>query len=257
VWNHADLERHLLDMALEYSLFPSRIDELLNHARRSTSRRLANYLATAWLYVDQVQHDISEALQDGGRSVARIREVMNAQYNDRLGYRAMEALRNHAQHRGLPVNAISFPIVREERFKPARLRFSVVPAVGVRELAQDVKFKHLVLEELERRANGNGLVALMPLLRQNSEGLRAVHSEVRIQLKAPLEAAERVFRTLTEQAAQAFEGDTRFLSAIRYNEDGTFDESERLTSEYSERRRELETKNHDLGAIADRFVSSE
>ncbi len=196
--NHADLERHLLDMALEYSLFPGRIDELLNHARRSTNRRLTNYLATARLYVDQVKHDISEALQDGGRVVARIRKVMNAQYDDRFGYRAMEALRNHAQHRGLPVNAISFPIVHEERFQPARSRFSVVPAIGVRELAQDKKFKPPILEELKQRANGNGLIALMPLLRQYSEGLGAVHREVRTQLKAPLETAERTFQTLTE-----------------------------------------------------------
>jgi hypothetical protein len=97
----------------------------------------------------------------------------------------------------------------------------------------------------------------MPFLREHSEALGTVHAEVRAHLRGPIGAAEQLFRSFTERAGEAFNGDVRVLSAIRYRDDGTFEESERLTSAYSERRKELEVKNHDIGNIGNRFVSSE
>ena len=254
--NHAELEHQLLGMALENSLFRGRADELVSHARRSTSRRLTNYLATARLYVDQVLHDVARALDDPLAS-ERIRRAIAAQYDGRLGYRAMEALRNHAQHRGLAVTAISLSTAREERFKPERLRFSVVPSLGIPELGQDGKFKAAILAELQSRADPTGLVALMPLVREHSESLGLIHTEVRSLLATPLQEAEQLFQQLQDRARNELGGDVRLLSTVRYDEDGTYERPAPIGLERSERRKELEKRNSDVGDVVSRFVSSE
>ncbi len=255
--NHADLEGHLLTMALEYSLFRGRIEELLNHGRRTISRRMSNYLAAARLYIDQVQHDIAERLGKDGVAATRLREVMSLQYDSRLGYRTMEALRNHAQHRGLPVHAVTFPAERDERFDPARFRFGVVPSVGIPELKDDRKFKKSILSELEKRADKNGLVPLMPLLREHSEGIGNIHTEVRSLLAGLIQDAERLFADLKQRAIAKFGEQVPFLAAVKYNADGTHADYEYITDAYSERRRELEEKNSDIGDLVRRYVSSE
>lgn len=76
-------------------------------------------------------------------------------------------------------------------------------------------------------------------------------------MKAALENADNCFADLNRKAASAFAGDTAFLSVVRYDDDGAFAESERVSLEYSERRKELEDRNEDLAATAIRFVSSE
>lgn len=255
--NHADLERLLLEMALERSLAIARTDEVLRHARRSTNRMLTNYLATARLYVDQVQRDIAEVLPAEANATEQVRAIIHQQHDERFGYRALEALRNHAQHRGFPVSAISFSMAREERFIPVRLRFTATPSISVTSLAQDEKFKKSVLVEMQRRADRRGILPLMPLVREHSDSLRSIHAQVRETMKTALEDADQRFANLNQRAASAFAGDTAFLSVVRYDDDGACAESERVSMEYSERRKELEVRNEDLAATAIRFVSSE
>jgi hypothetical protein len=169
----------------------------------------------------------------------------------------MEALRNHAQHQGLPVHAVTFPVERDERFNPVRLRFAVVPSVGITELKDDHKFKSAILAELEQRADRHGLVALMPLLREHSEGIGSIHTEVRSLLSVPLQEAERLFAGLQERAVKEFGDAVPFLAAVKYNNDGTHADWEYITEAYADRRRELEVKNKDIGDVVRRYVSSE
>jgi hypothetical protein len=44
---------------------------------------------------------------------------------------------------------------------------------------------------------------------------------------------------------------------VRYSDDGTYERSAPITMELSERRKELEEKNSDVGDLVSRFVSSE
>ncbi len=53
--NYAELERTLLDMALEHSIFPGKIEALLDGGTHLVNRRIANFVTTARLYLDQVR----------------------------------------------------------------------------------------------------------------------------------------------------------------------------------------------------------
>jgi hypothetical protein len=255
--NLADLERHLLGLAVDHSIFTGQAEHSLSSARRSTNRRLTNYFATARQYIDQVQHDISRAIEpaDTGPAQKQISDALSEQYDSRLGYRVIEALRNYAQHRGLPAHAVIFNASRDSS-KEVRVRFNVAIYVGVAELKEDGKFKAAVLRELERCANNEGLVSLMPLVREHSDGLNAINATVRRLLADPLKDAAKLFTTLRARAANEFGNDLHGLSAISHDGNGYHIDWEVITDEYVERRQELESKTLDSSRLAHQYVSS-
>lgn len=251
--NHAALERHLLDLVLEHALFTGRVEELVHGARRSTNRHLTNYLATGRQYRDQVRHDIAHAVP-GAQARTVLGTAIDTQRDENLGYRAMEELRNHAQHRALPIWTVRFSATPVSPVPGAR--FSVVPLLSVRELYADARFEKSVRNELAQQADTKGDVALMPLVRQHRDGLTAIHATVRTLLAEPIRTAETLFTSLTEREEAAFGPNPVALVAVEFQADGTYDDWQYVTDAYTERRRDLELKNRDLAAVAARAVSS-
>jgi len=100
--NLVALELGLLGIALRFSLFGDNDYAAMMNDRHQLNRHLVNFLSTARLYIDQVQHDISRTF--GATLLQGFRDQLARQYDSRLAYRVMEALRNLAQHRRLPVD---------------------------------------------------------------------------------------------------------------------------------------------------------
>jgi hypothetical protein len=105
--NCVELERTLLDIALQLSFYRNRSWFSMIADMQTINRRLVNLLSTARLYIDQAKHDISQL--SGAERLARLKQQLSAQYDAVLGYRVMEALRNHTQHYGLPIESIRYP----------------------------------------------------------------------------------------------------------------------------------------------------
>ena len=61
----------------------------------------------------------------------------------------MEALRNHAQHSGLPVHSIIYNWLRVPAQGADYFQYTVIPQTRVKTLAANEKFKKTVLKELE------------------------------------------------------------------------------------------------------------
>lgn len=80
--------------------------------------------------------------------------ALSAEYDARLGYRFMEALRKHAQHRGVSVSGVRF---NRRTDAAGRLLISVEPYVELEDLRASPKFKRSVLGELEGTAGSDGL----------------------------------------------------------------------------------------------------
>jgi hypothetical protein len=62
--------------------------------RKLASRKLANLLASARLYLDSLPKHAKQILPGNTAALAQIKEATNIQYESRLSYRLMEALRN-------------------------------------------------------------------------------------------------------------------------------------------------------------------
>lgn len=70
------------------------------------NRLLMNVMTASRTYVDQVKQDFKGVAPEPGFGVAAC-QLFSAQFDASFDYRFMEALRNHAQHRGMPAHVMT------------------------------------------------------------------------------------------------------------------------------------------------------
>jgi hypothetical protein len=253
--NYLELEKTLLECALGYLAAPLLDNRRADTDRALFNRRLLNLLSSARTYADQVREQHIPGILSKADAVA-VKAAFSKEYDDRLGYRAMDALRNHALHFDAPVHLVNYPSRRVERESGAVLAFTVNPCLRTEDLRRNPKFKRAVLRELEARSQP---VDLKPLVRQYVEGLWVVHAQVReltsphiLEWEATLDLAKSTFLSGGNDVRSAF-----LLAASTLREDGTFETSVSLSDKFNEYRRFLEAKNGRLDSLSLRYVTSE
>lgn len=154
-------------------------------SRKLVARRLANLLASARLYLDSLPQHTKRILPGNRGALSQIEQAPRIQYDARLSYRVMEALRNYSQHAALPIHSITTRASRQDA--TGELTFAVLPHVDRQQLAQDKKFKKAILEEIQKLER----IELKPMVREYLEGISSVH---------------KVFRMVTEFKRKAWTG---------------------------------------------------
>jgi hypothetical protein len=194
--NYAEYERHLLDLTLRRVLFRDLLWSSAMTDLQHLTRRLANFLSAARLYVDQSKHDLSSIYTSGSGQQEVLKQALSREYDGRFGYRVMEALRNYMQHRSLPIKKLGYPSIWEEVGSERMLRCSAEIYLDVVELREDKKFKSNVLGELCGRARSRTTRAssARPASQRNQARSCPPQSSRRgssaALIKAPLGAAE-------------------------------------------------------------------
>jgi len=136
-------------------------------------RRLANLLSTARLYIDQATHIVSSSRVNLGCTKSQVKMAFSKQYDKLVGYRIMEALRNHIQHRGVAIMNISYLGQIEGREEGEPLwSFRLDLMLNMESLRRDSCFKACVLEEVESLPSEERDLILF--VRQYVEGLGKV-----------------------------------------------------------------------------------
>lgn len=77
-----------------------------------------------------------------------MKAITSPEYDARLGYRVMEALRNYVQHRGLPLHSITVGGGWIDTEEGRRRKEKTTLYLNVDTLAEDKDFKKDVLDEL-------------------------------------------------------------------------------------------------------------
>ena len=219
------------------------------------NRRLMNLLSSARTYAEQVAvRHIPQVLPEA--DAAAVKAAFSKEYDERLGYRAMDALRNHAQHFDAPVHLVNYPSRRVERQSDVVLAFTVNPCLRPADLRRNRGFKRPVLRELEALG---GSVDLKPLVREYVEGLWAVHAQIRgllasriLEWEATLELAKSTFLAAGNDVRSAFA-----LAAVTLRDDNTYETAVHLPMQFNGYRRFLESKNARLDNLAQRYVTNE
>jgi hypothetical protein len=251
--NYADYERELLTLSLHQVLHRDLHWQGFQEDLAVVTRRLANLLSAARLYVDQIKHDLSSAFGPGHTVTGTISRKTSEQYDARLGYRVMETLRNIMQHRSLPVHQLSYPSNREETPSGPRHRIRTVPSLSVARL-RDANLKASVVSELEAKGE---YVPLTPLVREYIEGLGHVHEALREVAEPQITLWDSTLASVqTRAAARWGGGDERAFLAVQINDSGQLVASVQVFTELTKYRRTLEQKNSVLANLARRYVSS-
>lgn len=175
--NYVEWESTISQHTLE-QMITFRIDyDELQAARKLIARRLANLLTSARLYLDTLPKAVKKifATEDAATMEATVKRETNLQYDARLSYRVMEALRNYAQHAALPIHGVTTHALWDRVDEPTKMTFAVLPTVDRERLAQDDKFKKSVLLEISQLEQ----IEFKPMVREYIEGVSAVHDKFR------------------------------------------------------------------------------
>jgi uncharacterized protein YjiS (DUF1127 family) len=149
--NYVEYERELLELASQLVVRPEaslKWREVQSQILRA-NRRLANLLSSARLYLDQLRSEIASLVPpaEGTTAQEEVKRYTKTAYDDRFGYRVMEALRNVVQHAGLGVRSISYPHDSPgENQRRRELRHRAVPNLSVHQL-RDIGLKAAVLSD--------------------------------------------------------------------------------------------------------------
>ena len=186
--------------------------------RLALDRRLVNLLTACRLYLDQTDRGILKLYGESSCELSDWREFRHVLYNENWGYRLMEEVRNHIQHKGLPVHHIAQDMAEVEGKIEGYSQYVIIPEAETAIFAEDPKFKKTVLAELQKKGK---TIDLRGPARDYVSCLVRLHVKVRSILaeknqkdRSVFEAAASEFSTIREQLI-------RCPSVIAVNDDGT------------------------------------
>jgi hypothetical protein len=237
--NFEEFEGELLKGALAHSLFQhgdwsSTMTEL-----HRLNRRLVNLLATCRLYVDQVPHNLSQDFAEDASLYAAFEASKSREFDAKLGYRIMDALRNYMQHRSLPVHVLLHQSAWRDLPAGRMREHTVTPQTEPQAIREDGKFKAATLAELEALGNR---VNMTPRARQYVAGLGAVHKDLRAGM-APLVAKwDEIIAQSGTDFLTGGGSDLTGLAAVRVSDDKYVD-AVHISPSPTNRRKWLEQKN--------------
>jgi hypothetical protein len=215
------------------------------------NRRLLNLLSAARQMLDHLPQRVG-----GSKSSAWqvIKPVTSEQYDNLLGYRVMEGVRNYHQHQSFALRRISHPWKRIEQGDGWRGRYAVSASLSLEDLQENKALKPALLEELLPRGPW---IDAKPLVREYVEGLGKVQEAVRAELNEGVAAALQIFEDLVTTWEEAGEKDRFALSVIERDADGTMIRSSPVHFELALRYRRLTKKNRSFGKLSAHYVTAE
>lgn len=249
--NYAEFERELLNLTLDEALsFGGEWNRFADQLH-VVNRRLVNLLTTCKLYIDQLHHSLSELVGKDHAVTTSVEARKSEAYDNRFGYRVMEALRNHVQHRGLPVHRIKYQSKWNDDRSLRRHRTKII--LEPQRLAEDPKFKKSVLREMQEKSDK---LNLKPLVRDYLSGIIAVHQHVREQLSDFRKRSDEDYKRIIA----TYQSDGESGSAIKLralDEGGSTDSEFSLFEDIIDRRHQLERKNRSFGDLTDLVITSQ
>lgn len=256
--NYAEFELELQHLTTRFYLFHDNTWSSCIGDLQLVNRRFANLLSSSRLYIDQIKHDTSKLYGKASSQLQALEQSFSNQYDGNLGYRAMEALRNFAQHCSLPVHSLSYSTSRDERKNKVLMKQSCTPVMELSRLKEEGSFKAQVLSELEESPlNLKGKIDLKPLVRDYVRAIWAVHAALRERMKSDVMNWDSCIDDIVVRFKQQCGNETIGLAIVARDESKRVAESYHIFDEIAERRKSLERKNKPSGDLRNWYVTSE
>ena len=258
IQNYVELELELIRSAMNTMVLSHHDYHEANQTRLGFSRRLSNLLHSCKSYIDHTPHHLKKLTTTGLE--AAFKTATGATYDASASYRFMEALRNYAQHRGLPLHGATFDSRWTGSFTndaqdKGLLRHSSYATINLAKIRADGKFKASVLNEL---ASSPDQLDVSILVREYIEGLAQVHEKVRSSFKSELDDASDAIRTAIARYAAVNGGDVIGLSVAKFDDaKGTVTAYQNIFVDLPDRIQRLKQRNRNLVNLRLRYVSSE
>jgi hypothetical protein len=253
--NFIEFESALLESAIHDMVLSGQDYTWFAESRASFDRRIMNLLTTARTFTDSVPQHVNRFFNRDPVKTSTAEGYFSTEYDGRIGYRTMCALRNFVQHQGFPVHGSGYGASRVGEGEGRKMRFTVDPYLRPAELREG-DFKRSVLVELESMGKE---IDLKFLVRDFVEGLSAATGRLREMVDATINDAAATLETAIKSFEDEFpsEGSIIGLAAVRVDADQNFNDELAIIRGPNEYRLRLRNKNSTLVNLTRRYVSSE
>lgn len=254
--NYRDYEEYLLRAALTDLMGEKKTYHEFQRERGEINRMVVNFLASARAYLDHSAHHLKKILRSD-----TVPDFFPASkkthYDSSFSYRMMEALRNYTQHRGFPVNMISFKRSWVGEIEAENsLEFTIAPKIRVEELLADKKFNQKVASELKHKGEQ---VALTPILRDYVERLSDIHGAAQVEIQESSQVALDIVSSALDRVKSEFGSDAvnHGIAIICQSDESSSKSNDRalIIPEFGERYRTLRDENKPIKSLSKRYVS--
>ncbi len=171
--NYREFELDSLEIALNDELYSDFDIPGIFTLRRSVSRRLANILSSVRLYLDYLGVESDKGL---AKWYETIHQKVHDTYDSQGDYRLLEALRNHMQHYGLPINVtkhLGSLEIQEKRYVVCHTS----TFLSIKDFIQDREVKRIVKDDLLKTKKE--VLELDIPIRNYIEGIFSIHQAIR------------------------------------------------------------------------------
>jgi hypothetical protein len=252
--NFHEWEMTLLNQAHHFLLWKATDHNAAMQDRLSLDRHLVNLLSSMRLYLDHTDHGLSTMFGNPSDQLESIKKFKGTLYDKHLGYRLLEALRNHVQHCGLPVHSISYNQSRVETLKKHVFVQSLVqPRLDFNELASNHGFKASVLKEIQQLGEK---IDLRPFAREYISCLIELHYQIRNKVSDVITQNRQIYAAAIKEYSTI---DAKVIkhSWLQCSDDlGAITEKVELFLELLDRYDALYQRNSKVNSIVNSFVSS-
>ena len=260
--NYYEYETELLSMASRMVVFHGDDYFSVSRDRNLISRRIVNLLSAGRMYLDQSVQHIKNMYGADSDNLNLINKEKAFQYDQRLGYRVIEALRNYVQHRDFPIQSVRFSYERVSSGDYSQLLHQVIPQIRISALEEDGKFKKSVLKELNAihdNDHSHDLLDIRPFIREYVEGIGKIHEKVRDLIRLDLTAWEKTLDDTIAKFQNEFGEEIPLvgLAIAIENDYGRWGETISIFKEFIERRHNLERNNRSSVNLHKCYVSNE
>lgn len=249
VSNFLALEKQLLDVAATNAVRATHSYGEFFNIRSALNICLVNLLTATKLYLDQLPQHIADCVPNSADIADAVKRRCSEEYDKNFEYRFMEALRNHVQHRGIPIHFIRQDGHWTSFDELGQMEFSIYIAAQRDVLESDGKFKKTVLSEMTQDVN------LLGATRKYVESLSSIHQFVRDLVADSIAAARNLIESAHARYSKAFDGSLIGLSAQEMGEEGVRS-SFPLLLDWDDVRLQLQKRNRQLVNLAKRYVTS-
>jgi hypothetical protein len=246
--NFLELEKQLLVAAATNAVRNTMTYSEFFDIRSTLNICLVNLLTAARLYLDQLPQDVADCVPEKCDAATLVKARCSTEYDDHFEYRFMEALRNHVQHRGVPIHFTKQGSHWTSMDEHKLMEFTVDIFAQRRYLEEDGKFKKAILAELTDD------VDLKVACRSYVESLSAINEYARQLTSETLQAARAVIEAAHEQYAEIYHESLIGLTAFAYDQEQSIS-SVPLLLDWDDVRTELQKRNGRLVNLRKRYVS--
>lgn len=258
IQNYIELETELIRSAMNSMVLNHADYHEMNQTRLAFSRRLSNLLHSCKSYSDHIKHHLNRLATPELKN--KFEKSTSAAYDSSSSYRFMEALRNYAQHRAMPLHGVTLDAAWTGNFdgkdKSEGLhRHSLHLQIDLRRIRSDQKFKAAVRAEI---ANSPDHLDVSILVREYIERLAQVHEDLRTSIKSELDQAIHSIQTAIKKFDEISQFDTFTLKVVEWDDEKeTAINSQTIFGDLLQRIYRLTHQNRNLVNLRLRYVSSE